>query len=75
MWRFCANLKKEEHWSPILTTECPHCTAELSFYTQLRDNRCKYCFQVLPYPSSMVKSVTQRVKYHVSTAPKFQPVD
>jgi len=56
-----------KEWSPQVTTICPHCTATMSFYTQLLNNQCKTCFKLLPFPSGMAKSEALRVKYHVES--------
>ena len=58
---------KGKEWSATVSFTCPHCTATNECYTQLRDNRCKYCKQIMPFPSAMCKSEPLRVEYHVKT--------
>jgi len=52
-------------YAPLIKTMCPHCTATVSFYTQLRYNRCTYCQREVPFPSRMAKEQKKRIEYHV----------
>jgi hypothetical protein len=60
-------------WAPAIEFECPFCGVKISFYTQLRGNQCKYCFRGMPFPTSMVKSIKQRIIYHVQIDPEGEP--
>ena len=69
MWRFF--VKKEIDpsgmvWSPETMMFCPFCHEKNTFYTQLPENKCKYCHKVMPFPSAMVKSEKSRIEYHLS---------
>jgi len=63
---------KGNEWSPKVSITCPHCTAKLSYYTQLLNNICVYCFKGMPFPSGMVKSDKLRVEFHVNSKTEGQ---
>ena len=55
------------NWSPQIAVDCPYCKKQNRFYTQLANNKCKYCWEEMPFPSRMAKEVEKRVEYHVDT--------
>ena len=63
------------NWSPQISVDCPYCHREVSFYTQLANNKCKYCWEEMPFPSRMAKDLEKRVEYHVETEAEDEPED
>lgn len=54
-----------QEWSSQFTIDCPFCSTNLGFYTQLKNNECYSCREVLPFQSKMVKMLKERIAYHV----------
>jgi hypothetical protein len=67
---FKCTVKKDNRgyeWSPTIHTQCPHCEAEVSFYSRLPNNSCTVCHKAMPFNSRMAKDVDLRIEYHVET--------
>jgi len=57
----------EGSWAPPIKVQCPSCNRNITFYTNLNGNKCKFCWEVLPFPARMAKDIKLRVEYHVQT--------
>jgi len=68
MHKFVSSIEKDRsgyEWSPLIKVACPACKRIIAFYTNLNGNKCKYCWEVLPFKARMAKDQKLRVEYHV----------
>ena len=70
MWVFRSTIdidRRGQSWSPQIKMFCPYCTAGITFYSYLVNNRCKCCNKLMPFDTRMAKDQQKRVEYHVES--------